>query len=66
VFIPSEQVGGLSMAQESKREILKDKVVDLVKEFIKTEGGLTQKDLSILFGPGEVKATLDNLKVSST
>lgn len=36
--------------QESKREILKDKVLNLIKEFIKTEGGITPYDLEALFG----------------
>lgn len=36
---------------ENKREILKDKVVALVKDFIKTEGGITHRDLIRLFGP---------------
>lgn len=35
---------------ESKREFLKDKVVHLVKEFIKTEGGISLIDLELLFG----------------
>jgi hypothetical protein len=34
----------------SNRELLKDKVVSLVREFINTEGGITQYDLKILFG----------------
>ncbi|MFA4901821.1 MAG: hypothetical protein WC600_03655 [Desulfobaccales bacterium] len=34
----------------NKRELLKDKVVDLVKEFIKIEGGISQFDLEKLFG----------------
>ncbi|MGA7579187.1 MAG: hypothetical protein ACLQUW_13220 [Desulfobaccales bacterium] len=39
------------MASESKRELLRAKVVDLVKEFAKTEGGITPGDLNALFGP---------------
>jgi hypothetical protein len=35
---------------KSNREILKDQVVELVKEFIKTEGGITADDLKKLFG----------------
>jgi cyanate lyase len=35
---------------KSKREQLKDKVVALVKEFVKTEGGITFTDLESLFG----------------
>jgi hypothetical protein len=49
----------------SKHELLRDKVVDLVKEFIKTEGGITAYDLEALFGSispisgfNEVAATL--------
>jgi len=38
------------MVPGSKREILKDKVVQLVKEFINTEGGITPYDLEALFG----------------
>lgn len=38
------------MAQESKREILKDQVVKLVKEFVASEGGITIFDLYALFG----------------
>lgn len=45
----STQRGG-KMAEQSKKEILKDKVVALVKDFIQTEGGITQDDLEILFG----------------
>lgn len=36
--------------EQSKKEILKDKVVSLVKEFVKTEGGISWQDLQILFG----------------
>lgn len=32
------------------RELLRDKVVDLVKEFIETEGGIELYDLLYLFG----------------
>jgi hypothetical protein len=39
------------MEDSTKRDILKEKVVDLVKEFIKTEGGITGYDLQALFGP---------------
>ena len=35
---------------KSKREMLRDKVVDLGKEFIKAEGGITPYDLEALFG----------------
>jgi len=33
------------ISEENKREILRDKVVDLVREFIKTECGITIYDL---------------------
>lgn len=36
--------------EQSKKEILKDKVVALVKEFVQTEGGITYDDLEELFG----------------
>ena len=39
------------MEQKSKREVLRDKVVDLVKMFVNTEGGISQSDLYLLFGP---------------
>jgi hypothetical protein len=53
------------MTQESKRELLKDKVVNLVKEFIQTEGGITIDDLQKLFGPPftEVASALNELRV---
>jgi len=35
---------------KSKREQLKDKVIALVKEFVKTEGGISLSDLEALFG----------------
>ena len=38
------------MKQQNKREILKDKVVALVRNFVETEGGITQIDLLVLFG----------------
>jgi hypothetical protein len=41
---------GSNAHPKSKREILKDKVVALVKDFIKTEGGITLQDLESLFG----------------
>lgn len=34
----------------SKSDLLRDRVVDLVREFIKTEGGITGHDLRQLFG----------------
>jgi len=35
---------------EEKREILKQEVVKLVKNFVETEGGVTFFDLQMLFG----------------
>jgi hypothetical protein len=35
---------------KSKRELLRDKVVNLVKEFVKNEGDITQWDIEQLFG----------------
>ena len=40
----------MSAQEQSKKEILKDKVVALVKDFAKTEGGLTPADIKALFG----------------
>ncbi len=40
----------MSTQAQSKREILKDKVVVLVKDFIQTEGGISFLDLESLFG----------------
>jgi hypothetical protein len=34
-------------------EILKEKVVALVKDFVKTEGGITHRDLIRIFGPSK-------------
>lgn len=43
----------MSAEGQSKKEMLKEKVVALVKEFVKTEGGITPYDLQKLFGsPG--------------
>lgn len=61
----------MNTQQQSKREILKDKVVALVKEFVKTEGGLTQNDLQLLFEgfltmPGEVTAALAEIPILFT
>jgi len=52
-----------------KKDQLKDKVVALVKEFVKTEGGITQNDLRVLFGDpfspsAEVAAVLSKLPIS--
>jgi hypothetical protein len=35
---------------EDKKEILLDKMIALVKDFVKTEGGITFTDLESLFG----------------
>jgi len=59
----------------SKREILKNKVVNLVKDFIQKEGGITGKDLQILFGKSyvplripfnEVAQALSDFEISLT
>jgi hypothetical protein len=48
----------MSDQEQSKREILKEKVVSLVKDFVKTEGGITQDDLQVLFGnPNDPRKT---------
>lgn len=53
---------------ESKRELLKDKVVNLVKEFIKREGGITPNDIHSLFGVpfvnGDVATALGELPLT--
>lgn len=36
--------------KQNKKEILKDKVVALVKEFVQTEGSINLEDLEELFG----------------
>ncbi len=40
----------MTQKSESKRELLRDKVIDLVKEFIEIEGEISLYDLNILFG----------------
>jgi len=35
---------------KEQREILKQRVVEVVKDFVETEGGITEFDLQILFG----------------
>jgi hypothetical protein len=37
--------------EKSNREILRSLVVDLVKEFVASEGGITMSDIGVLFGP---------------
>lgn len=36
---------------ENKRQILKNQVVELVRKFIKSNGGINAYDLEALFGP---------------
>jgi hypothetical protein len=57
--------------QQSKREILKDKVVALVKDFLTNEGEITFCDLENLFGhpslannENEVATALAELPIS--
>ncbi|MGO9622574.1 MAG: hypothetical protein ACLPT6_14355 [Desulfobaccales bacterium] len=40
----------MSTQLQSKKEILKDRVVTLVKEFVQAEGGITLVDIEALFG----------------
>jgi hypothetical protein len=56
----------MSTQEQSKRKILKEKVVALVKDFIKTEGGISQADLWELFGLNdhEIAAALAELPLS--
>jgi hypothetical protein len=52
------------MSTQSKKDILKDKVVALVKDFVQIEGGITQFDLWELFGfhnDHEIAASLAKL-----
>ena len=55
------------MGDLSKREILKDRVVNLVKQFIKAEGGISPNDVQALFGPpllnSEVATALGQLPI---
>lgn len=51
----------------NKREQLKEKVIALIKDFIKTEGGITIADLQRLFGDSphcEIANILLSLNVS--
>jgi hypothetical protein len=53
--------------EKSKRDILRQRVVDLVVEFIKSEGGISQYDLQILFynrSKKAVFAALDRMQPS--
>jgi hypothetical protein len=43
-------MGQKEIEMEEKREILKQEVVKLVKNFVETEGGVTNFDLQKLFG----------------
>lgn len=38
------------VVEKSQREKLRDRVVDLVKEFVASEGGITISDIGVLFG----------------
>ncbi|MFA6270025.1 MAG: hypothetical protein WC657_02335 [Candidatus Paceibacterota bacterium] len=52
--------------EKSKRDILRQRVVDLVVEFIKSEGGISQYDLQILFynrSEKAVFAALDRMPI---
>jgi hypothetical protein len=56
--------------QKSKREVLKEKIVKLVKEFMVNEGGIDINDLWYLFGTSsqgggfnEVASALANLPI---
>lgn len=55
-------------ADQNKRELLKAKVVELTKEFISKEGGITGYDLQALFGPvslyNEVATALGEIPIS--
>ncbi len=43
-------MGHKEIEMEEQREILKQKVMKLVKNFVETEGGVTKFDLQVLFG----------------
>ena len=43
-------MGQKEMEMEEPREILKQEVVKLVKNFVETKGGITHVDLQLLFG----------------
>ena len=54
---------------DTKKDQLKEKVVALVKDFVKTEGGINQNDLRVLFGDpfslcAEVASDLAKLPIS--
>jgi hypothetical protein len=46
----------------SNREILRDKVVEMVKEFVVREGGISHSDIEFLFGVREVGSILAELQ----
>lgn len=52
---------------KSKREILKAQIIELVKEFVKKEGGITGYDIQALFGPvslyNEIATELGNVPI---
>jgi DNA-binding XRE family transcriptional regulator len=52
IGLNASKIGGFMAKpkkEKSKRNILRDRVVDLVVEFIKSEGGISQYDLQTLF-----------------
>jgi hypothetical protein len=62
VFIPSKQVRECPVSQESKRKILKDEVVQLVKDFVTKNGGLSLQDVMNVLD--ETKNTLHFTPIS--
>jgi hypothetical protein len=55
------RIYGKTEKEKSKRNILRQRVVDLVVEFIKSEGGISQYDLQILFYNRSEKAVFTAL-----
>ncbi len=56
----------MKKSRKSKREILKDKVVELVINFVASEAGLSQGDLERLFGyrtGSEIAAALAEISI---
>ena len=52
--------------EKSKRDILRDQAVELVKEFVNTAGGINRYDLHALFGhpiKGSVAAVLFKISI---
>jgi hypothetical protein len=50
---------------ESKTELLKQKIVQTVTDFIQTEGGISIGDLDFLFGASSVGRALSKMKLVS-